>query len=165
MTSTIVSIFRQTVQPWVNTLSHSSHARPAPNPNPAHTGHALRLNRRTEKTMPKETPRPERIRMEERQRSHFDYQLSMRFYTTSIRNYSLLRYPSHYTKRREFLETRVVVLWGTPRFGSLLVAMNIIPSHSAELRSLFYLVARQGREDSGAVFRPLRVGRGWFVAN
>ena len=34
-------------------------------------GHARRLNRRTEKTTPKETPRPERMSIEERQRSHW----------------------------------------------------------------------------------------------
>ncbi|KAF4636308.1 hypothetical protein G7Y89_g1788 [Cudoniella acicularis] len=50
---------------------HSSYARPAPKPKPTKAGHALRLNSRTEKTTPKERPREERIRREERQRSHF----------------------------------------------------------------------------------------------
>jgi hypothetical protein len=54
----------------VLTLSHSSHARPAPNPRPTNAGHARRLKRRTEKTTPKPRPRPERMTMEERQRSH-----------------------------------------------------------------------------------------------
>lgn len=44
------------------TLSHSSHALPAPNPNPAHTGHDLRLKRRTEKITPKDAPRVLRMR-------------------------------------------------------------------------------------------------------
>jgi len=57
----------------LNELSHSSHARPAPKPNPTYAGHARRLKRRTEKTMPKERPRPERMSMEERQRSHFSF--------------------------------------------------------------------------------------------
>jgi hypothetical protein len=55
----------------LRTLSHSSHARPAPKPRPTQAGQARRLNRRTEKTMPKETPRPERMSMEDRQRSHW----------------------------------------------------------------------------------------------
>lgn len=55
----------------LNELSHSSHARPAPNPRPTHAGHARRLKRRTEKTIPNETPRPERMSIDERQRSHF----------------------------------------------------------------------------------------------
>jgi len=52
------------------TLSHSSQARPAPNPRPTNAGHARRLKSRTEKTTPNETPRPERMSMDERQRSH-----------------------------------------------------------------------------------------------
>jgi len=50
--------------------SASSHALPAPTPNPTHAGHALRLKRRTEKTMPKEAPRVERMRNEEIAWSH-----------------------------------------------------------------------------------------------
>ena len=53
------------------TLSHSSHARPAPKPNPTYAGHARRLKRRTEKTIPNDRPRPERMSIEERQRSHY----------------------------------------------------------------------------------------------
>jgi hypothetical protein len=49
---------------------HSSYARPPPNPNPTHAGHALLLNSRTEKTTPKDRPSDERIRRDERQRSH-----------------------------------------------------------------------------------------------
>lgn len=55
----------------LNELSHSSHALPAPKPRPTKAGHARRLKRRTEKMTPKETPRPERMSIEERQRSHF----------------------------------------------------------------------------------------------
>jgi len=51
--------------------SASSQARPAPKPVPSHTGHALRLNRSTEKITPKENPRPDRMTKEERARSHF----------------------------------------------------------------------------------------------
>lgn len=51
-------------------MSHSSHALPAPKPRPTNAGHARRLKRRTEKTTPNETPRPERMSIEERQRSH-----------------------------------------------------------------------------------------------
>lgn len=58
------------------TLSHSSHALPAPKPRPTNAGHARRLNRRTEKTTPNETPRPERMSIEERQRSHCRYVLA-----------------------------------------------------------------------------------------
>ena len=50
---------------------HSSYARPAPNPNPTHAGHALLLNSKTEKTTPKDRPSDERIKREERQRSHY----------------------------------------------------------------------------------------------
>lgn len=53
------------------TLSHSSHALPAPNPRPAHTGHDLRLNRRTENMTPKDAPRVLRIRRVLRQWSHY----------------------------------------------------------------------------------------------
>lgn len=54
----------------IHTLSHSSHALPAPNPRPAHTGHARRLNRRTEKITPNDAPKPERMRRVLRQWSH-----------------------------------------------------------------------------------------------
>lgn len=57
---------------WYYIPSASSQALPAPNPNPTHAGHALRLNRRTEKTMPKEAPRVERMRKEEIAWSHFE---------------------------------------------------------------------------------------------
>lgn len=49
---------------------HSSYARPAPNPAPMKAGHALRLNRRTEKTTPNPRPRVDFTRRLERQRSH-----------------------------------------------------------------------------------------------
>ncbi len=58
---------------WVSLMKlelHSSNARPAPKPAPTKAGHARRLKRRTEKTTPKERPREERMRREERQRSH-----------------------------------------------------------------------------------------------
>ena len=55
----------------LNELSHSSHALPAPNPRPTNAGHARRLKRSTEKTTPNDRPRPERMSIEERQRSHF----------------------------------------------------------------------------------------------
>lgn len=58
------------VPPLLNVASASSQALPAPNPNPTHAGHALRLNRRTEKTTPKERPMEERIRREDRAWSH-----------------------------------------------------------------------------------------------
>lgn len=61
---------RKTRSERVLTLSHSSQARPAPNPRPTNAGHARRLKRSTEKTTPNETPRPERMSMEDRQRSH-----------------------------------------------------------------------------------------------
>jgi hypothetical protein len=50
--------------------SASSHALPAPNPVPSKTGHALRLNRRTENMTPKPKPRPDRTSREEIARSH-----------------------------------------------------------------------------------------------
>ena len=50
--------------------SASSQALPAPKPNPTHAGHALRLNRRTEKTTPKERPRVDRIRKDDIAWSH-----------------------------------------------------------------------------------------------
>jgi hypothetical protein len=53
-----------------NLPSASSQARPAPKPRPTQAGQALRLNRRTEKTTPKERPREERMIMEEMARSH-----------------------------------------------------------------------------------------------
>lgn len=53
--------------------SASSQALPAPKPSPTQAGHALRLKRRTEKTTPKERPRDERMRKEERAWSHCDY--------------------------------------------------------------------------------------------
>jgi hypothetical protein len=61
---------------FVLTLSHSSQARPAPNPSPTMAGHARRLKRRTEKTTPKPRPRPERIIIDERQRSHCAHAVS-----------------------------------------------------------------------------------------
>jgi len=57
--------------PRLKLASASSQARPAPKPVPSHTGHALRLNRSTEKITPKENPRPDRMTKEERARSHF----------------------------------------------------------------------------------------------
>jgi hypothetical protein len=57
--------------PRLKAPSHSSHARPAPNPRPTHAGHALRLKRRTEKTTPKDNPSEDLIRREERQWSHW----------------------------------------------------------------------------------------------
>jgi len=54
-----------------NAPLHSSYARPAPNPAPTKTGHALLLNSSTEKTTPKPTPREDRTRSEDRQRSHY----------------------------------------------------------------------------------------------
>jgi hypothetical protein len=65
-----VSCCRYAAVDGVLTLSHSSHARPAPKPKPTVAGHARRLKRRTEKTIPKDRPRPERMSIEERQRSH-----------------------------------------------------------------------------------------------
>lgn len=50
---------------------HSSYARPAPKPTPMNAGHALRLNRRTEKTTPKPRPRVDLTRRLDRQWSHF----------------------------------------------------------------------------------------------
>lgn len=55
--------------------SASSHARPAPNPVPNHTGQARRLNRRTEKTTPKDRPSEERMIMDEMARSHCNKQV------------------------------------------------------------------------------------------
>lgn len=55
---------------------HSSYALPAPKPKPTNAGHARRLKRRTEKTTPKERPREERMRRDERQRSHCSRQVS-----------------------------------------------------------------------------------------
>ena len=46
----------------IRTLSHSSHALPAPKPSPDHTGHALRLNSSTEKITPNDAPRVLRMR-------------------------------------------------------------------------------------------------------
>ena len=54
----------------VHIPSASSHARPAPNPVPNQTGHALRLNRSTEKITPKEKPRVDRITRDDIARSH-----------------------------------------------------------------------------------------------
>lgn len=50
---------------------HSSYALPAPKPRPTKAGHARRLKMRTEKTTPKDRPRDERMRRDERQRSHY----------------------------------------------------------------------------------------------
>lgn len=50
---------------------HSSYALPAPKPKPTKAGHARRLKMRTEKTTPKDRPRDERMRRDERQRSHY----------------------------------------------------------------------------------------------
>lgn len=55
----------------VNIPSASSQARPAPKPRPTHAGQALRLNRRTEKTTPKERPREDLMITEEMARSHY----------------------------------------------------------------------------------------------
>jgi hypothetical protein len=52
------------------TWSHSSTARPAPNPVPSHNGHARRLNKSMEKIMPNDSPRPDFMIKLERQRSH-----------------------------------------------------------------------------------------------
>lgn len=49
---------------------HSSYARPAPNPAPTNAGHALRLNRSTEKTTPKPRPRDDLMMALDRQKSH-----------------------------------------------------------------------------------------------
>lgn len=59
------SLLAEGVPPFRNAASASSQARPAPTPNPTHAGHALRLNKRTEKTTPKDRPRVERMRNEE----------------------------------------------------------------------------------------------------
>jgi hypothetical protein len=74
------------------TLSHSSHARPAPKPRPTNAGHARRLNKRTEKTTPNERPRPERMRNEERQRSHCSQSVIpiLQLHTTGIEAPSVL---------------------------------------------------------------------------
>lgn len=50
--------------------SHSAYPLPAPKPRPIHAGNALRLNKRTEKTMPNPRPRPDFMMALERQRSH-----------------------------------------------------------------------------------------------
>jgi hypothetical protein len=68
----------------IRTLSHSSHARPAPKPRPTNAGHARRLKRRTEKTTPKPRPRPERMTIEERQRSHWECIVSIYVLSTAI---------------------------------------------------------------------------------
>lgn len=57
--------------------SASSHALPAPKPVPNHTGHALRLKRRTEKMTPKEKPRPDRITILDKARSHCYHSVSL----------------------------------------------------------------------------------------
>lgn len=49
---------------------HSSYALPAPKPAPTNAGHALRLNRRTEKTTPKPRPSVDLMSRLDRQRSH-----------------------------------------------------------------------------------------------
>lgn len=49
---------------------HSSYALPAPKPTPTNAGHALRRNRRTEKTTPNPRPRVDFMSMLEMQRSH-----------------------------------------------------------------------------------------------
>lgn len=54
----------------LNIPSASSQARPAPKPRPTQAGQALRLNKSTEKTTPKDRPREERMIMEEMARSH-----------------------------------------------------------------------------------------------
>lgn len=55
---------------------HSSYARPAPKPTPMNAGHALRLNRRTEKTTPKPRPRVDLTRRLDRQWSHYKNKMS-----------------------------------------------------------------------------------------
>lgn len=62
--------------------SASSHALPAPNPVPNQTGHALRLNSRTEKMTPNEKPRPDRITPLDNARSHCVYPVSFHFLQT-----------------------------------------------------------------------------------
>jgi len=59
--------------PLLKFASASSQARPAPNPVPSHTGHALRLNNKTENMTPKEKPRPDLITNDEIARSHFSF--------------------------------------------------------------------------------------------
>lgn len=59
-----------------HTLSHSSHALPAPNPNPAHTGNDLRLKRSTEKITPNDAPRVLLMSRVLRQWSHYDRPVS-----------------------------------------------------------------------------------------
>ena len=58
------------VAPFLNAASASSHALPAPNPNPTQAGHARRLKSKTEKMTPKERPRVERMTREEMAWSH-----------------------------------------------------------------------------------------------
>lgn len=53
------------------TLSHSSHALPAPNPRPAHTGNDLRLKSNTEKITPNDAPRVLLMSRVLRQWSHY----------------------------------------------------------------------------------------------
>ena len=55
---------------WRRTASHSSHALPAPKPNPTNAGHALRLNKSTEKMTPNDAPSVERMSIVLRQWSH-----------------------------------------------------------------------------------------------
>lgn len=64
------SIFSLCSQLRLSIPSASSQARPAPKPRPTQAGQALRLNRSTEKTTPKDRPREERMIMEEIARSH-----------------------------------------------------------------------------------------------
>lgn len=58
---------------------HSSYARPAPKPTPTNAGHALRLNKRTEKTTPKPSPRVDLTRRLDRHRSHCTLTVSDQF--------------------------------------------------------------------------------------
>ncbi len=66
-----ISLIGRWMESYENNIpSASSYALPAPNPSPTQAGHALRLKRRTENTIPNERPREERIRKEEMVRSH-----------------------------------------------------------------------------------------------
>ena len=58
---------------------HSSYARPAPKPTPTNAGHALRLNRSTENTTPKPSPRVDLTSRFDRHRSHCTVCISNQF--------------------------------------------------------------------------------------
>jgi hypothetical protein len=61
----------------VNIQSASSQARPAPKPRPTQAGQARRLNRRTEKTTPKDRPREDLMIIEEMARSHYGFEVGL----------------------------------------------------------------------------------------